>query len=61
MTTEEAINYYGDRKTLAKELDIWPTATYNWGERPPMATQYELHVKTHGELTADGYETSTPA
>jgi hypothetical protein len=26
---------------------------YAWGERPPMSRQYELEVKTEGELKAD--------
>jgi hypothetical protein len=53
MTTEEAINYYGGKFELAKVLNCWPTAFYNWGDYPPMAKQYELEVKSNGQLKAE--------
>jgi len=53
MTTQEAINFYGDVKKLAHALDMWPHVIYRWGERPPLARQYEIEVKTKGKLKAD--------
>lgn len=53
MKTQEAIDYYGSVKKLADALGIWPQVIYTWGEKPPMARQYELEVKTEGALKAD--------
>ena len=53
MTTQEAITHYGGKKQLADALGVWPQVIYAWGERPPMARQYELEVKTGGVLKAD--------
>jgi len=53
MTTKEAIEHYGSVKELAAVLGIWPHVIYRWGDRPPMARQYELEVKTNGALKAD--------
>jgi hypothetical protein len=53
MKTEEAVAHYGGVKKLADALGVWPQVIYAWGERPPMARQYELEVKTDGELKAD--------
>lgn len=53
MTTDEAIKFYGTKKALAQALDIWPHVISRWGKYPPMARQYELEVKTRGELKAD--------
>jgi len=53
MTTQEAVDYFGGRKQLARCLDVWTTATYNWGEYPPKGVQYELQVKTNGQLMAE--------
>jgi hypothetical protein len=53
MKTQEAIDHYGSTKKLADALGIWPQVIYKWGETPPMGRQYELEVKTEGELKAD--------
>lgn len=53
MTTQDAIRHYGTVKALAEALDIWPHVIYRWGDRPPMARQYELQVKTKNKLKAD--------
>lgn len=53
MKTEEAIRWYGGVKRLADALGVWPQVVYKWGERPPMARQYEIQVRTKGELKAD--------
>ena len=46
MTTQEAIGHFNGVKPLADALGMWPQAIYAWGERPPMARQYELEVRT---------------
>jgi hypothetical protein len=53
MTTQEAIQHFGSLKQLADALGVWPQVIYAWGEKPPMARQYELEVKTEGQLKAD--------
>lgn len=53
MTTQEAIDHYNGIKQLSDALGTWPQTIYQWGERPPMARQYELEVKTKGKLKAD--------
>lgn len=53
MKTQEAIVFYGGLRKLAEALDVWPQVIYQWGEKPPMGRQYELEVKTGGQLRAD--------
>lgn len=53
MTTEQAIKYFGGRKELASWLGIWPHNISRWGEYPPWARQYEIEVKSGGELRAE--------
>lgn len=53
MLTKEAIKYYGTVKLLADAIGTWPHAVYKWGERPPMARQYQIEVLTKGALKAD--------
>jgi len=53
MTTQDAIEHFGGIKQLAQALDIYPQAIYQWGERPPLARQYEIEIKTKGALQAD--------
>jgi len=53
MKTKEAIKYFGSVKRLADVLRIWPQVIYTWGDEPPMARQYELEVKTKGDLKAE--------
>jgi hypothetical protein len=53
LKTEEAVRWYGGVKRLADALGVWPQVVYKWGDRPPMARQYEIEVKTKGELKAD--------
>lgn len=61
MKTEEAIRWYGGVKRLAEALGVWPQVIYKWGEHPPRARQYELEVKTKGELRAQSDETEHDA
>ena len=53
MTTKQAIEYYGGIRQLANALAIWPHNISRWGEYPPEHRQYELQVKTEGELKAE--------
>tara|TARA_S200002703_G_scaffold59400_2_gene51520 strand:+ start:364 stop:528 length:165 start_codon:yes stop_codon:yes gene_type:complete len=53
MTTQEAIDHYGDIKSLAAALNIWPHSIYRWGDNPPMLRQFELERLTDGGLKAD--------
>lgn len=56
MTTQEAVAHYGGVKKLADALGVWPQVVYAWGEYPPKSRQYELEVKTEGQLKADREE-----
>lgn len=58
MTTQEAIDHFGGKFELSRVLNCWPNAIYNWGDYPPMSKQYELEVKTNGQLKAERNETS---
>jgi len=53
MKTKDAISYYGGIKALADALGIWPHNISRWGETVPMARQYELQVKSSGQLKAE--------
>jgi hypothetical protein len=53
VTTDEAIRHFGSLKKLADALGVWPQVIYRWGDRPPMARQYEIEVKTEVKLRAD--------
>ena len=53
VTTKEAVKHFGGVKQLADALGIWPQAVYAWGIFPPASKQYELEVKTNGELKAN--------
>ena len=53
MTTQEAIDYFGGVRKLAKLLDTSTAAIYQWGDYPPAGRQYELEVRTQGRLMAE--------
>ena len=53
MTTDKAIAHFGSRKKMADFFDIWPHATYRWGEFPPKLRQFEIERLTGGELKAE--------
>jgi hypothetical protein len=50
MTTDEAIEYFGDRKRMAQALGIGLHGTYRWGESPPKLRQFEIERISDGEL-----------
>lgn len=56
MKTHEAIDFFGNVKSLADALGTWPQTIYLWGDEPPMSRQYELEVKTGGKLKASKSE-----
>ena len=53
MKTQEAIDYWGGVKNLADDLKTWPQTIYQWGEYPPMGRQYEIEIKSDGQLKAE--------
>jgi len=53
MTTQQAIDYFGGIRELAHVLGVSTQSIYQWGEYPPLGRQYELQIKTRGELKAD--------
>lgn len=61
MQTVEALKYYdNDVRLLARALDIWPSAIYQWGDRPPALRQLQLERITGGELIADARSVGGP-
>lgn len=56
MLTKDAIAHFGGVMQLATALGIWPHNISRWGEKVPMARQYELEVKTGGKLKAQPHE-----
>lgn len=50
MTKQEAIDHFGDIRALSSVLDVWPHTIYKWGEFPPLAQQYVIHVKSGFKL-----------
>lgn len=53
MTTKEAITHFGNIKTLADLLKVWPQTIYNWGTYPPRSRQFELHYLSKGVLPVE--------
>jgi len=53
MRTQEAIDHWGGVKRLADDLKTWPQTIYQWGEYPPIGRQYEIEVKSDGQLRAE--------
>jgi hypothetical protein len=53
MTTKQAINFFDGVAGLSKALNVYPSAIYRWGERPPKLRQFELERLTNGALKAD--------
>ena len=46
MTTKQAAKYFGNRRRLALALGICAHAVYQWGPRPPLLRQYQIHELT---------------
>jgi transcriptional repressor of cell division inhibition gene dicB len=53
MTTEQAIAFFGDRKKMAKALDIGLHGTYRWGDHPPMLRQFQMERLSDGALLVE--------
>lgn len=53
MKTDEAIEYFGDRRRMAQALDITLHCTYRWGESPPKLRQFEMERISDGELKVE--------
>lgn len=59
MKTKDAIAHYGDIKKLAAALNMWPHSIYRWGNKVPLARQYELQIKTNGKLSVSKDDKTT--
>ncbi|HLD10028.1 MAG TPA: Cro/CI family transcriptional regulator [Methylophilaceae bacterium] len=54
MTTQEAIDWAGGLRKLAKKLGMRAASSIcGWGIYPPMGRQYQLQVITKGKLKAE--------
>ena len=52
MKTKNAIDHFGDVKTLASLLKVTPQAIYQWGEDVPEGRDFQLEVLSRGVLRA---------
>jgi hypothetical protein len=53
MTTQECIDYFKDKPSLAKALGIKLPSVYEWGEYPPPLRQLQLQLLTRNKLKAE--------
>ena len=44
MRTDETVEYFGDKKTLAIAIGITPSAIGNWGELVPMGRRKSIRM-----------------
>jgi hypothetical protein len=58
MDIDKLIKHFGSVKEMAKALDVYPQAIYQWKEGGiPLLRQYQIQVVTKGRFKAieDGY------
>lgn len=53
MKTAEVVGFFGSVIKVSQVLGIRPKAIYQWGEKVPKARQYEIEVKTGGQLKSE--------
>lgn len=53
MRASDAIKYFGSVEKLAKFLEISRDSIYKWGTFVPSHRQYELEIKTDGQLKSE--------
>lgn len=53
MKTEDVIKTVGGMRVLCEMLRCHRSSVYQWGEFVPEARQYEIEIKTGGELLSD--------
>jgi hypothetical protein len=53
MTKTEAINHFGSQKAMCQALNRAKSTISNYPETLPRGIQFEIQVKTGGELKAD--------
>lgn len=44
MRTQEAVDFFGDKITLARAIGISPQAISNWGETVPMSRRKSIRM-----------------
>lgn len=53
MTKTDAIQYFGSAKALELAIGKATSTISGWGEKLPRGVQFEIQVKTNGDLKAD--------
>ena len=53
MKTSDAVEYFGSKANLAKELGVHRSAITLWGLEIPMNRQYQIQVLTKNKLKAE--------
>ncbi|AFT79069.1 hypothetical protein AMBLS11_12480 [Alteromonas macleodii str. 'Black Sea 11'] len=53
MTKSEAIEYFGSQKAMCEALQRAKSTVSNYPETLPRGIQFEIQVKTGGQLQAD--------
>ena len=59
MSVDEVIRYFGNNASAAaRALNTTPHNIYRWRRegQVPRGRQYELRLKTHGALKAEGFD-----
>ena len=53
MKTVDVINFFKKKSKIAEVLGVGRSAISQWGDYVPVDRQYELEVKTGGQLKSD--------
>lgn len=53
MTKTDAIAFFGSQKALCAAIQRAKSTVSAWPEQLPRGVQFEIQVKTQGQLTAD--------
>lgn len=53
MKTAEVVAFFGSVIKVSQALGIKRRSVYLWGEKVPKARQYEIEVKTGGQLKSE--------
>lgn len=60
MLTQDAVDYFGNKKNLAKALGVSQPAVSRWGDRIPEKRAARLSLMTNGALVYNPEEYEAP-
>ncbi len=53
MTKSEAVKFYGSMAALGRAIGRTRNAVFNYAEKLPRGVQFEIYVKSQGQLQVD--------